>query len=110
MVVRLNNESGLIMVLVTMMVIVMSVVMVGLLGRNFSAVLSSEEQLRRIEAEEVARGAYWRAYQNMITGGIITNGTGYSEVVDGRTYTVGYTIVAGAGPGGTNAISVSVGY
>lgn len=98
------------MVIVTMMVIVMSVVMVGLLGRNYSFVLSSEEQLRRIEAEQVAKGAFWRAYQNMATGSVINNGDTYTETVDGRQYVVTYTVVAGSGPGGTDEIKVNVDY
>jgi type II secretory pathway component PulK len=93
-----------IMVVVTMMVIVMTVVMVGLIGRNFSFVLSTEEQLRHIEAEQVAKGAFWRAYQSLSHS---VNPTDYNETVDGRQYHVTYTITEGVP---TNQVDVRVDY
>lgn len=100
MVFRLNkNRSGMIMVIVTMMVIVLSVVMVGLIGRNFSFVLSSEEQLRRVEAEMVAKGAFWRLYQ--ANGSAPSN---YFETVDGRQYNVTFIITPLAGINQINAV------
>ena len=101
---RINDKSGMIMVVVIMMVIIMSVVMIGLIGRNYSFVLSTEEQLRHIEAEQVAKGAFWRAYQSLSNN---IEPADYNETVDGRQYRVTYAITPGAE---TNQVNVMVGY
>ena len=104
---RLNNNSGMILAIVTAMVIIMSIIVVGMVSRNFSSSLSSEGQKRHIEAEQVASAAFWNAYQQMGAGGSPSN---YTQVVDGRSYSITYTIVPGAGPGGTNSVTVGVTY
>ena len=93
-----------IMVIVIMMVVVMSVVMIGLVGRNFSFVLSTEEQLRRVEAEQVAQGAFWKMYQANSSSTLAN----YTQNIDGRQYSVNYTVTAESPE--RNRIDVKVNY
>jgi Tfp pilus assembly protein PilV len=104
---KLHNDSGMVLIIVTAMVLIMSVIVIGLVSRNFSAALSGEEQSRHIMAEQLATTAFWNAYQLMSSGGAPLD---YSTTVDGRTYNVVYTITNGNGPGGTNTVQVAVNY
>jgi len=96
-----------IMTVVIMMVILLSVVMIGLIGRNYSFVLSAEEELRHKDAEQVARAAFWKAYQVFSSGGTIDSGTTSTMSVNGRTYTYTYIITP---EGELNKISINVAY
>ncbi|MBF0386662.1 MAG: hypothetical protein HQL20_02265 [Candidatus Omnitrophica bacterium] len=60
-----KNESGIVLVIVITFVLIMSVAMVGLFSRNVSMALSGVEQGKRIKAEMLARGGYWKAYSTL---------------------------------------------
>ncbi len=97
-----------VLIIVTAMIIIMSVIVVGMASRNFSSALSGEEQIRHIEAEQIATAAFWNAYQQLGSGG---NPVAYSVTSSsGRVYNIGYTITPGNGPGGSSTIDVNVTY
>lgn len=102
----LKNESGMIMIVVVTMIIIMTIVVVGLVARNFSSATSAEIQRNRIEAERVARTAMWRAYSALSNGQAVT---GFTENVNGRAYVVTYSI-GGADITGVNSVNVLVSY
>ena len=97
-------KKGMVLVIVIAAIAMMSIVVMGMLSRNVSRGLTAENQIKRLQAETLAKGAFWRAYQN---DGIPPT-DGLSEGVGGTTYTVSYTTVAAAGPGGTNKIETKV--
>jgi len=94
------------MVLVTvlMVVIVLSIFVTSILSQQMSQGFSSQDRINQIKAQELAQGAFWKAYGDMIAGsGPSVN----SEVMDGKTYTVS---VAAQPANSTVPYNVSVTY
>ena len=99
---KINNESGIVMVIVICFIVIMSVAMVGLFVRNTSTALTSVEQAKRIKADTLARGAYWRAYNLLSTGQSLPVGP-ESETFENTVYRITYSQV-------TNQVNVAVNY
>lgn len=100
----MESKKGMVLVIVIVAIMMMSVVVVGILSRNVSSSLGDEKQIRRLQAELLAKGGFWRLYQN---GGVAPAPFTVSSL--GTTYTVSYTTGA-VGPSGTNEIIVQVDY
>ena len=101
----LKHEKGMVLIIVIAAIMLMTIAVVGMLSRNVSQSLRDEKMIQRMQAELLAKGAFWRVYQN---GG--TPPADFTETVDGRNYTVTYTTAAGAGPSGTGQIITNVVY
>ena len=103
-----KKSGGMVLVMVTMMIVVMMVMVMTILNANLNKTLTAEEEVHRMQAEFLYRGAL---YRNDITcpggGGPCTP---YTETIDGHTYTIQKTNTVGAGPSGEDAISVKVTY
>jgi len=100
----INNNSGMVFIIVTAMIIVMSVIVVGMVSRNFSSALSGEEQKWHIEAEQIATAAFWNAYQQLNNGDTPVD---HSIVQNGKTFAVDYTITPGGPSGSTVVVSIT---
>jgi hypothetical protein len=101
----LKGKKGMVLIIVIAAVMLMSVVAVGVLSRNVSRAIVDEKGIQRLQAEVLAKGAFWRAYQN---GG--TPPSSFTETIGTKTYTVNYTLNPGAGPSGTDQIMTQVTY
>jgi len=97
------------MILLTVIaaIMIMSILVLGILSRNVSRAMVSEDEFKRSQAALLAKGAAWRGYAAYAGGGAPVD---FSYKVDGVTYTVNYTQTPGAGPDGTTGFTVNVGY
>jgi Tfp pilus assembly protein PilX len=102
---QLKNESGMVMLMVLMTIVVMMIFSIGVLSRTSSQTRSSEAQIDRIRAEQLAVGAFAKVYSDRAAGGAYTALTTITANLDGKTYQVNVT-EGGAGINNTNSISV----
>ncbi len=108
-----RKDRGLVLVIVIAAILVMSLITLGTVSRYLSKAAIAESQAAHIQAEILAKGAFWRGYQN---GGVPPSD--YSEptpsstggIAGSRTYTVTFTSTASAGPSGTTRIDTTVSY
>ena len=85
----MKNEKGIVLVVVITFILIISVAMLGLFSRNISTAFSSVEQAKRLKADIIGRGAYWKAYTALSLGaGLPANETVYSDHI---LYTIGYS-------------------
>ena len=101
----LKGQKGMIMVIVIAGIMLMSILVVGILSRSVSRSLGDEKTAQLLQAELLAKGGFWRAYQG--AGAVPAS---FSETVGGRTYTISYIKNIGAGPSGTDEIITQVHY
>ncbi len=99
----LNDQKGMILIIVIVAIMLMSIVVMGVLSRNVSKSLSDEKSIQNLQAELLAKGGFWRAYQN---GGVPP--ADFSETIAGKTYNVTYSTVNNAGPLGTSEVVTRV--
>jgi type II secretory pathway pseudopilin PulG len=105
---RKNNERGMILVIATVFVMIISILVVGFMSRNTSQTLATTDQIKRIQAEAVLEGAMWRAQSAYESGAVPSN---YDETIYGVTYHVVFTTGAAAsGPSATMPFTVKVDY
>ncbi len=105
----LKFKRGMVLVVVTAAIMMMMMIVVGILSRSTSRVTASDTNVKRIQAEALAKGSFWKAYQT--TGGPAAGTTTLTETVGGTTFTIDTTNYgAGTGPGGGAKIGVSVTY
>ena len=91
-----KNEQGIVLVTVIFMVIALMILAVTMMSVNSSQAVSSQHQIERIKAEQLAKGAFWFNYMHRInhpeyTGTPPLNGT---EIMDGKIYT--FNIIPGS--------------
>jgi uncharacterized membrane protein len=96
-----------VMLTVIMVVMVMMIMAVGIVSRNTSQAVQSQNIVEQIKAEQLAKGAYWLWYTEKNGGAELPN---FTEDIDGKTYTVTFADPGGAGPNDTDARSVQVSY
>ena len=101
------NQSGMVLVTVLMVAVVMIVLSVGILNRSMTQSLSSEDAVRRIQAEQLAKGAAWLSYQRIHDGIALSDVT---VTLDNRTYTADVNLSLGAGADGWDLLDVQVSY
>ena len=104
-----QDNSGVIMVTVLVLVLVMSVVAIGILGVNISQVSTSQSVVDTIKAEQLAMGAFYQYHQRRIEG-LVTNSSPIPISLDGKTYTVGVENQGNLGPNNANQIEVTVNF
>jgi len=64
----LDNESGMILLIAATFIMIISIVMIGLINRNVTQILSAHQQYKKIQAEQLARGAWWIAHDSLLRG------------------------------------------
>ena|SRR3989338_8289966 len=82
-----DDNSGIVLVTVIVMVLVMMIFSIGILGLNVSQVTTGEREVERIQAQQLAMGGWWVAYSNLYAGGN-PDGTSVAETLDGKTFTI----------------------
>lgn len=100
-----NDESGMVMIVVIMVTIIIMVYSIGILSRGASQVISSEDQVDRIKAEQLAIGAYAKAYSDAAGGNVLPGSI--TETLDNKTYTVNVLNNGATGPLNTNTVIFS---
>ncbi len=104
-----KNERGMILVIATVFVMIVSILVVGFMSRNTSQTLATTDQIKRIQAEAVLEGAMWRAQSAYESGGGLP--ANYDETIYGVTYHVSFTSsTVGSGPSATTPFSAKVNY
>ncbi len=99
---RRRNESGMVLIMVLMVTIIIMVYTIGILTRGASHVISAEDQVDHIKAEQLAIGAYAKTYSDLAAGGAMP-GT-LTETLDNKTFSVSVT-AANTGPNSTNTLT-----
>jgi len=85
---RLNNKSGIVMLMVLMVVIVLMILSVSILSSSLNKNSSSQGQLNDIKCEQLAKGYFWRDHAN----GAIAPGTfTLPKDADGKVFTITVT-------------------
>ena len=105
-----NNESGVVLIMVVMTVVIMMIFSIGLVSRGVSQTKSSESQIDRIKAEQLAMGVYAKAYSDRAAGLAMNALTTYNATMDNKTYFVNVVDSGGGGINNTNALSVDALY
>ena len=98
-------KKGMVLVVVTAAILMMMIIVVGILSRNTSRVTTSDADVKRIQAGFLAKGVFWKGYQNPdgpSTGSV-------TETVNGVNYIV-TTTNGGPGSWPGNKITVNVSY
>lgn len=83
-----NNESGMVLVMVLMVVVIMMVYSIGVVTRGTSQQKSVEDQIDSIKSEQLSIGAYAKAYTDLASGSALpTNVDGViSMTMDNKIY------------------------
>ncbi|MBF0595301.1 MAG: hypothetical protein HQL22_10090, partial [Candidatus Omnitrophica bacterium] len=71
------------------------ILLAGIFSRYTSSALSLVDQSKRIRADQLARGAYWVAYDQLRHGATLTAPS--PVVIDGTTYTIVFSQPGGTG-------------
>jgi Tfp pilus assembly protein PilX len=102
-----NDESGVIMVTVLVVVLIMTVVAIGILGVNISQVSTSESVVDNIRAEQLAIGAFYQYHQQQVDG---QNGLSPTTETfpDGKTFTISVDNKGPSALSGSNEIEINV--
>ena len=104
-----KNERGMILVIATVFVMIISILVVGFMSRNSSQTLATETQIKRLQAEAILEGAMWRAqaqYSNDSTWPAT-----YNQTVGNITYRVTFSNgAATAGPDSTMPFTANITY
>jgi type II secretory pathway component PulK len=100
-----KKERGMVLLVVTAAILMMMIVVVGLLSRSTSRAIRSEADIRRLQAELLAKGAFWRSYQD---SGSPASSVTYT--INTAVYTVQVGTSSGTGPGATDTVVTTVRY
>ncbi len=105
-----TNESGVILLMVMGIIMVMGIFTLSIVSLNVGEVKKGEQQIRRLQVEQIVQGAFWIAYSNLYSG-INPDGQQVPVTIDGHTYTAQITLTGtGDGPGGTDTWEIKVDY
>ena len=102
-----TDQAGIVLVTTVIMVLVMTILAVSLISITVGQALSNQHQINRIKAEQLAKGAFWYNYMNLITGSAATP---LPEILDNKTFIVLPIVPGGIGPNGTRTYAVTVSY
>ena len=93
---KINNESGVVLFFVLMTAIIIMIFSVGILMQSSNEVNYAQQQIDQIASEQLAKGAFWKAYSAGAVGVGTTvplNGRNYqvTQAAAGSTYTTTVT-------------------
>lgn len=103
-----NNESGMVMIMALMVTIMMMVYSVGVVSRGTSQTKSVEEQIDSIKAEQLALGAYAKAYTDLASGAAMPGSI--NATMDNKSYTTTLVNSGSTGPDSTSTIVITSPY
>ena len=84
-----SNESGMILLIAATFIFLISIAVIGILSRNSTQFLSANQQFKRIQAEQLARGAWWLVHDQLSKGNAVPAPPG-PLTISGVTYTITY--------------------
>ncbi len=98
-----NHESGLVLYLVLITVIIIMIFSLGILSQSMNETNYAQQQVDQIVSDQLAKGLYWNSYSNSFSSNALTNmsNVGISTVMQGRTYSIAINY-QGAAPAGYN--------
>ncbi len=68
---KIANQSGVIIIIVMMIIMVISIVSMTIFSQSMSQSKTSHAQVDQIVLEELAKGAFWVAYNNAVSIGTL---------------------------------------
>ena len=77
---NVNNESGIVLFIVLMTVIIIMIISYSILSQSMNEVNFAQQQIDEIQTQELAEGYFWQNYYGA------TPGVGASQTGSGRTY------------------------
>lgn len=103
-----KNESGALLITVSVLSLVMMIIALGIISLSTSQSISNQHQIERLKADQLAEGAWWFKYSGQIAGSTINPP---SETIDGKTYTVTISPpVVDTGPNSTDTYAIQIQY
>ena len=105
---RQNDNSGFVLVTVIGITLALTILAITLMSANVSQSISSQHQIERIKAEQLAKGGFWYNYMSLINSG--SEAPDFSETLDGKTYNVVITPGVVGPPNSTTPYNVVVSY
>jgi len=104
-----KEDKATVLVTVIMLVLAMTILSIGILGAMGSQGLLGQNQVDRIKAEQLVKGAFWKYYIQQAQGNL--SAVTITETLDGKTYTATVSpAVAAAGPHSTYTITTTTNY
>ena len=82
-----QNESGMVLVTVLMVVLTMMILSIGIFSQGVTQTALVQDQADNIKTYELAQGWTSRVYTDLSFSGTTQTGV-FSEVLDGKTYNV----------------------
>ncbi|MDO8581119.1 MAG: hypothetical protein Q7S13_06535 [Candidatus Omnitrophota bacterium] len=105
-----NNEKGVVFVTVLMIILVMMVLAISVISINVSQVMTSENEVRRQQAETLAMGALAYTFADQLSGSPV-NQFYTIEELDGLSFNVFVNLAnTPTGPLGTSNLDITVSY
>ena len=91
------GDSGVIMVVVVIIIMVLSIFSITILSQSLSQSKTSDDQVKQIVAEQLAKGIFWSSYNGVASsaGAIPVSPPFSSKNLNGHTY----QISCGSSPG-----------
>lgn len=107
---NLNNERGLVFIVIMMVVIVMITLTLSLISINISQVNLTEKEAKRIQADLIGPAMLSLAFTR-IQANLPGNTFNQSVVIDGVTYNSQFRVLGpGTGPLGTSLLNGTVNF
>ena len=103
-----NDESGMVLIMVLMVVIIMMIYSIGVVSRGTSQTKSIEEQIDSIRAEQLTLGAYAKTYTDLASGVNMT--AIFNTTLDNKAYGISVVNNGATGPNNTNVILITTPY
>lgn len=101
-----NDESGVVLILVLVISVVMMIFAVGMVALNASQAISTQHQIDRIKAEQLAKGAHWVNYMGLVELGTTLEAP--PETLDGKDFSVSLTESPATGPLGSDSYQFTI--
>ena len=106
-----NNQKGIILLTVLMMIMVISVLAISILNMNLGQVLTSEEQAKQIKATIIAKGMVNYVHANQFAVPSTPIVLTVTDILDSITYTTTATLDGGnIGLNDTNLLNIDTNY
>lgn len=93
-----------VLIMVLMVTIIIMVYAIGILTRGSSQVLSAEDQVDHIKAEQLAIGVYAKTYSDLASGGSLPGAV--NSLMDNKIFSVSVSSAA-TGPNNTNTLTIT---
>ena len=105
-----KENKATVLITVIMLILAMTTLSIGILGAMGSQGLLGQNQVDRIKAEQLAKGAFWKYYTQRATTGA-TGAIVEVETLDGKTYTATATAAGVSGnPNNTFPVTTTTNY